>query len=285
MNAGYILTAVPFAWQAAIVFLIGSLVGSFLNVCIYRLPRGESVVTPRSHCTSCLRTIRWYDNIPFVSYVLLGGRCRFCKQSFSPRYLLIESLTALAFLMFFLRHGLTLEFFKYSAFACGLIVSTFVDFSHRIIPDEISVGGTIAGFAFAFFKGLSVSPLSWSHRFLVDSVVGACAGAGSIFMIGFVFDLVYFKMLKKPAVEGETQSMGGGDVKLMAMVGAFLGWKLALLTFFLAPFFGIIAGVVNLITRKSHLIPYGPFLSLAAVLAMFYGDYVISLFFRPLFLY
>ncbi|MCX5711848.1 MAG: prepilin peptidase, partial [Candidatus Omnitrophica bacterium] len=128
------------------VFLFGSIVGSFLNVCIHRMPLEESVVWPRSHCPKCKKRIPGYDNIPFLSFILLGGKCRFCKEKISLRYPLVELLTAVMFLLFFNRYGLSYEFIMYALFGAGLIIATFVDIKHRIIPDEISIGGIVIGF-------------------------------------------------------------------------------------------------------------------------------------------
>ncbi len=261
-----------------IVFLFGSLVGSFLNVCIHRMPLEESIIKPRSHCPKCKKTILWYDNIPFLSYILLKGKCRYCKEKISPRYFLVELVTALMFLLFYLQFGFDFNFFFYVVFACGLIVATFVDIQHRIIPDEISVGGTVVGFLFSCSRGINFSPFGFNFKPTLGSLIGILAGAGIIYLTGYLFDLVYFKLLKKPPIQGETESMGGGDVKLMAMIGAFLGWQRALITFFLAPFFGIIVGLYNLISKKDHTIPYGPFLSLAALLSIFWADKIIRLF-------
>ncbi len=260
-----------------IVFLFGSLVGSFLNVCIHRMPLEESIVRPRSHCPKCKKTILWYDNIPFLSYILLKGRCRYCKEKISPRYFLVELITALMVLLFYTRFGISFNFFFYIIFACGLIVATFVDIQHRIIPDEISVGGMFAGLVLSAVRGFNLGPVSWSWKPLFNSFIGALVGGGIIYLTGYLFDLVYFKLLKKPPIQGETESMGGGDVKLMAMIGAFLGWQLALVTFFLAPFFGIVIGLYNLVSKKDHTIPYGPFLSLAALVAIFWAGKIIRL--------
>ncbi|MFA5361831.1 MAG: prepilin peptidase [Candidatus Omnitrophota bacterium] len=264
-------------------FLFGSIVGSFLNVCIYRLPKGESVVMPRSHCPVCNKTIRGYDNIPFLSYILLGGKCRFCKTGISVRYFIVELVTALFFLFLYNqygRYGLVFDCLSYAVLGCGLIVATFVDIQLRIIPDEISVGGLIVGLLFGFLKGISLEPLAYRLSPFFHAFLGAIVGGGIIFLTGFFFDLVYFKMLKKPPVEGETSSMGGGDVKLLAMIGAFLGWQHAVLVFFLAPFFGIFIAIANLLIKKQHVIPYGPFLSLAAFLAIFRGSEIIGFLLR-----
>lgn len=262
-----------------ISFVFGSIVGSFLNVCIHRMPLGESVVWPRSHCPKCKKRIPGYDNIPFISYVVLRGRCRFCKERISLRYPLVELLTALTFIIFFGSFGLTYDFFLYTLFACALIITTFVDIKHRIIPDEISIGGMIIGFILVSIKGFSLQPLGFKPSPLMNSLLGILIGGGTIYLTGFLFDLVYFKLLKRPPIQGETESMGGGDVKLLAMIGAFLGWQMALLTFFLAPFLGGAVGIINLITKKDHTIPYGPFLSLASLISLFWFNKIIGLIF------
>jgi leader peptidase (prepilin peptidase)/N-methyltransferase len=255
-----------------IVFIIGSVVGSFLNVCIHRMPKSESVVWPRSHCPKCQKRIPGYDNIPFISFLLLKGRCRFCHGKISLRYPLVEFITASLFLAVFIKYGLKPIFFFYSFMVFGLIVATFIDIQHRIIPDEISIGGMIFGIILSAVRGVYINPLSFHFAPLLSSLKGAIAGGGIIFITGWLFDLVYFKILKKPPINGETESMGGGDVKLMAMIGSFLGFKGAVFTFFIAPFFGALLGVYLLITKKEHTMPYGPFLSLAALFTLFVGS-------------
>lgn len=262
-----------------LVFIFGSMIGSFLNVCIHRLPLGESIVKPRSHCPKCKKIIPWYDNIPFLSYIFLMGRCRFCREKIHFRYFLVELLTAVVFLIFYNRYGLSYSFIFYTIFSCGLIIATFVDIQHRIIPDEISLGGIITGFLLSAISGIRLSPITYHLSPIVDSLLGILVGGGIIWLSGFIFDLVYFKLLKKGPIQGETESMGGGDVKLLAMIGAFLGWKAAIFTFFIAPVFGSIIGVFNLLLKKDHTIPYGPFLSLAALLSIFLLDKIIRMIF------
>lgn len=272
-----------------VVFLFGAIVGSFLNVCIHRMPLGKSVVWPRSHCPHCSKRIPWYDNVPFISYILLRGRCRFCAKTISPRYLVVELLTAGMFVALFRRYGLDYNFFFYVVFISSLIVATFVDIKHRIIPDEISLGGIALGFLFSIVKNI-VEPRAFSFQdrrlnfFLnpspaLDSLLGIILGGGIIYFTGKCFDWVYFKKLKRPPVDGEAASMGFGDVKLMAMIGAFLGWQKAVLTFFIAPVFGLLFGVLNLLIKKEHLIPYGPFLSAGAVLSLLWFDKILYLVF------
>jgi len=240
-----------------LIFIIGSIVGSFLNVCIHRLPKKESVVTPRSHCPHCKKNIAWYDNIPLLSYALLRGKCRFCKGKISFRYFLVELITAALFLALFLSFGFSIKFFAYSMLAAGLIIATFVDFEIQEIPDEVTLWGIVLGLIISFVF------LRW--RGLVDSGLGVLIGGVGIYLMGFLGELVFKK-----------EAMGGGDVKLLAMIGAFLGWKLALFTFFAAPLFGAIVGVILKIKDGRETIPYGPYLSLAAVVAMFFGDKILG---------
>ncbi len=256
--------------QVFIVFL-GACVGSFLNVCIVRMPKEESIITPPSHCVACKKTVAWYDNIPLVSYLVLGGKCRHCSARYSMRYFWVELLTAFTFWGFYKIFGLTPMTAAYIVMACGFIVATFVDFEYRIIPDEISIGGMMAGLLFSFFvpelHGVASSGWVWADHFkaLGFSLIGVLVGGGSIYLMGLLGDVIFKK-----------ESMGGGDVKLMAMVGAFMGWKLALLTFFLAPFFGAFYGIVEKVRTKDSAIAYGPFLVLGALLSLFYGNLIIN---------
>lgn len=259
-------------------FILGSIVGSFLNVCIHRMPHGESVVWPSSHCPNCKKRIRPTDNIPFISYILLKGKCRFCAKKISLRYPLVELLTALAFVVLYNTYGFSYDIIFYAVLMSGLIIATFIDIKHRIIPDEISVGGLIVGFILNSVRGFNLQPISYHLQPMLNSFLGIIIGGGVIYLTGKIFDWVYFKLLKMPPIQGETESMGGGDVKLLAMIGAFLGWQKALLAFFIAPFFGLAAGLINLLVKKDHTIPYGPFLSLGAVAAMFWADKIIAFF-------
>lgn len=258
-----------------VVFILGAMVGSFLNVCIHRMPQGESVVWPSSHCPHCKKRIPAYDNIPFISYILLKAKCRFCGGKISLRYPLVEFLTAVLFLVLFRRYGLSYDFIFCIVLTAGLIIATFVDIKHRIIPDEISLGGIVVGFVLSTIRGIGLNPFVWNFRPMLNSLLGIIIGGGIIYLTGFMFDLIYFRLLKRPPIQGETESMGGGDVKLLAMIGAFLGWKAAIVTFFLAPFFGAIVGIVNLLVKKDHTIPYGPFLAMAALASLFWADRIV----------
>lgn len=262
-----------------LAFIFGSIVGSFLNVCIMRLPAGQSVVWPRSHCPRCHKKIAGYDNIPIISYFLLKGRCRHCKQPISLRYLAVELITALSFVILTIRFGLSYDYFFYVVLACSLIVATFTDIRERIIPDEISIGGMIIGFILSAIRGVTIAPFSFNFIPALNSLLGIVAGGGIIYATGYLFDLVYFRLLKRPPIQGETESMGGGDVKLLALIGAFLGWQRAVIAFFIAPFFGLILGIFSLVKKKDHTIPYGPFLSLGAAIALLWSDRIIKFFF------
>jgi len=254
-----------------IVFIFGSIVGSFLNVCIYRLPKGRSVVIPGSHCPNCAAPIRWYDNIPILSYIFLKGKARCCKARISFRYFTVEVLTALAFLVLFMNFSLTAKFFAYAVMVSGLIVATFVDFEIQEIPDEVSVGGLAIGLILAIAFPPILNETTRLGGFL-NSFLGALAGGAMIYVMGMLGEFAFKK-----------EAMGGGDVKLLAMIGAFVGWKLVMLTFFLAPVFGSVVGIALKIRYGKDIIPYGPYLSLAAVVAIFFGESIIHLLSRGMF--
>jgi leader peptidase (prepilin peptidase)/N-methyltransferase len=246
------------------LFCFGAAVGSFLNVCIYRLPRKESIVRPRSHCPHCKEFIAWYDNIPFLSYILLRGRCRHCREQISFRYFIVEMLTACLILLLFNYLGLSLFFWIYFVFFCSLIVASFIDIAIREIPDEITLGGMVIGLLLSTVFAQLHSTVSHGLA-LGRACLGLLAGGGAIYITGLIGNVIFRK-----------ESMGGGDVKLMAMVGAFFGWQLALLTFFIAPFFGAAVGLVLKIKKGQSLIPYGPFLSLAALISFLWGEKIIA---------
>lgn len=244
-------------------FMLGSCLGSFLNVCIYRMPREASIVFPGSRCPHCEKPIAWYDNLPLVSYVVLGGACRQCRASILWRYPVVEALTGVATVAVFERFGVTAVSLIYLAFVCALIVASFIDFEFQIIPDEISLGGLVIGLALS----LALPALHGTDsRFLAfrSSIVGMAVGGGLLYGTGLLGDVVFRK-----------ESMGGGDIKLLAMAGSILGWKLVALTFFLAPMLALIPGLFVLLLKKSHVIPFGPFLSLGLVIALFQGDAIL----------
>jgi len=242
-----------------LIAIFGLILGSFLNVCIYRIPKRESIIKPSSYCPECKAPILWYDNIPVISYILLKGKCRSCKKTISPRYIIVEILTAALLVLNFIAFGLGFIFIIYSTLFCGLIIATFVDFKYQIIPDEITYSWMVLGLIFSLLRPSLHRQFAW-HLGLLDSVLGLVIGGASIYLIGVVGKLIFKK-----------EAMGGGDVKLMAAIGAFLGWKYALLVFFVAPFFGSVVGIIMKFKYKIDIIPYGPYLSLAAIVAVFFG--------------
>jgi len=240
----------------SIVF--GALVGSFLNVCIFRLPKEESIVTPGSHCPHCQKPIKFYDNVPLVSYILLNGRCRYCKESISIQYPLVEGITALVSLILFMRFGPTLSYLFYFSFVAALIVISVIDLYHQIIPDVISLPGIGVG----LLASLAIPQINF-----IDSLIGALLGGGSLFIVATLYQWLF-----------KREGMGGGDVKLLAMIGAFLGWKAVILTILLGSLIGSIAGIIIMVLKGKdfkYAIPFGPFLSLGAVIALFYGQHLI----------
>lgn len=246
------------------IFILGAVIGSFLNVCIYRLPRGESLFFPSSHCVHCNHRIFWFDNIPFLSYAVLRGRCRFCARPISFRYFVVEFLTALLFLALYIFFGISSKFFVFSALGAALVVSTFIDFEHRVIPDVITIPGIFVGLLMSFLLPSLLGEAKPAGAAL-NSLAGALVGGGIIYAMGFLGELIFRK-----------EAMGGGDVKLMAMIGAFIGWRLALLTFFIAPFFGAIAGIIIKIKEKKDTIPYGPYISIATVITILWGKKILK---------
>jgi leader peptidase (prepilin peptidase)/N-methyltransferase len=258
-----LLTSMPI-FTYLFIFLFGLCIGSFVNVCIYRMGREQSVVHPASHCPQCQKPIRWFDNIPLWSYLALGGRCRDCHAKISFRYFFVELLTGLAFVAVWRSFGFSVLTPIYCLFVAGLIVATFVDFDFRIIPDEISVGGVVAG----LLLSLAVPALHGETHHglgLGQSLLGVLVGGGILWLLGIIGDFIFKK-----------ESMGGGDVKLLAMIGAFLGWKMALLTLPLASVIGAVVGVVIKIRTKESAIAFGPYLAMGAVACLFWGREILS---------
>ena len=240
-------------------FVFGAIIGSFLNVCIYRLPIDASIVFPGSHCPKCDEPIRWYDNIPLFSYLILGGKCRFCKVRIPVRYPLVEALSGAFCAALLWRFGLSPSFPVYYALICALIVVTFIDFDHQIIPNMITIPGIPLGFAASFV----LPEVTWS-----DSLIGIAVGAGGLLAVALLFQLVRGK-----------EGMGIGDVKLLGMIGAFIGWKGVIFTLVTSSVAGTFIGygILKLSGKGSEQpIPYGPFLSLGAVVYLFFGRQIID---------
>lgn len=260
--------------------IFGLIIGSFLNVCIVRLPRGRSVAKPASHCPRCKEPIRFYDNVPVISFLLLRAKCRACGEPISWRYPFVELLNGLCYFWIAREFGLGGEAFLLMAFCSALIVITFIDFDHQIIPDVITLPGMLVGLSLApLFMYPLTDPLPFHLdellpagapylTALLNSFIGLFLGAAPLYAVGWLWEKLR-----------HVEAMGGGDVKLMGMVGSFLGWKGALLTIMLGAFAGSVVGL-TLILLKRHkmekVIPFGPFLAAGAAASAFYGADIIS---------
>jgi len=242
---------------AALVTVFGAAVGSFLNVCIHRLPLRLSLAWPASHCPKCGAPVKPYDNIPVISYIWLFGRCRHCRAPISVKYPVVEIATAAVFLGTFLLFDPPAVVPRL-LFACAMIVLAVIDLEHRILPDVITLPGIAVGFLFSFFM-----PPGWR-----DSLIGLLVGGGSLWLIGEV----YFR------VRGE-EGMGFGDVKMLAMIGAFLGWRSMLLTLFLSSFLGSAIGLGMVTVKRGDMkyaLPFGTFLAAGALIASVVGDRIVG---------
>ncbi|MDD5556490.1 MAG: prepilin peptidase [bacterium] len=245
------------------ILVLGAAVGSFLNVCIHRLPREESIVSPPSHCPGCGAPIRPSDNIPIASFLLLRGRCRSCGAPIRRRYIAVEAITAAAFLLLWRLHGGSPPMFVIAAaFSCGLIVVFFVDIEHQIIPDEISLGGIPFGLL-ASVAHPALQAADTRTAALLSSAAGAALGGGIFWLIRVAGGRIFRK-----------EAMGLGDVKLMTALGALLGPSLVLFTTFSAAVIGSVVGLSLIAVGKADLgsrLPFGPFICAGAALAFFWG--------------
>jgi leader peptidase (prepilin peptidase)/N-methyltransferase len=245
------------------VVILGAIIGSFLNVCIYRVPKDESIVRPASRCTSCGRPIRFYDNIPILSYIILMGRCRYCKAKLSLRYPLVEFINAALYALVLRRFGMDSPWIiaVYFIFVSVLTVIFFIDLDYQIIPDSI----TLPGIPIAIVLGSTIMPDPFSGDLLglSGSLTGFAAGGVFFYLVAILGKAVFRK-----------DAMGGGDIKMMAMVGGLLGWKGVLLTTFVGSLFGSVIGVLLIMLKGREWgsrIPFGPYLALGALISLFWG--------------
>ncbi|KYG63504.1 A24 family peptidase [Bdellovibrio bacteriovorus] len=249
-----------------VFFILGAIFGSFGNVVIYRLPKEESVVKPRSYCYNCKKTIKWYDNIPILSWFILRGRCRNCGAKFSFRYPLVEIIMASLFALSYHYVGFSWSLLEYLIFIFGLVVCTFIDFDHMILPDEFTLSGIVIGLV-----GAALNP----HREFMDALLGVLMGGG--FLWGMAY--VYYLLTKN-------EGMGGGDIKLLAWIGALLGWKAIPFVIMSSAIVGSVVGIIMSRKQKAGLktvIPFGPYLALGAIFYLFGGE-TIALWYFDLFL-
>lgn len=247
----------PPAFAVGLVTVLGLMVGSFLNVCIHRLPLRLSLAWPASRCPHCRTPLKPYDNIPVLSYLMLRGRCRACSAPISMQYPSIEIVTAAVILSAYLLFDAPLVYQRI-LFACAMIVLFTIDLEHRILPDAVTLPGIVIGFVSSFFM-----PPGW-----VDSLIGLVLGGGSLWLMGEA----YFRLRHE-------EGMGFGDVKMLAMIGAFLGWKLMLLTLVLSSFLGSVIGLVTIVLKRGDMkyaLPFGTFLAFGALVASVVGDRIVN---------
>ncbi len=248
-----------------LVFVFGICIGSFLNVCIYRLPESKSIVHPRSMCPRCGTLIAFYDNIPIFSYIALRGKCRHCAARISFRYPVIECISGIFAVGVFLKYGLSFEALIYFTFIATLLAITFIDIDHQIIPDVISLPGIPIFFAASF---------ALSDITLVESILGILIGGGSLWIVA----QLYYVLTRK-------EGMGGGDIKLLAMMGAIIGWKGVLFTIFVASAIGTVVGMLVMVKSRTSMklkVPFGPFLAIGAIAYIFLGPQLIAWYFNLL---
>lgn len=234
--------------------ILGALIGSFLNVCIHRIPRGESIVRPRSRCPHCQTAVRFYDNLPILSFFILRGRCRDCSAPISWRYPLIELINTCGYLFLLWKFGLGWDLLVYALLFSALVVVTFIDLSHQIVPDRITLPGIVVG----AIAAATVLPAG-----LVNALIGIVLGGGLFYLIAIL----------------SRGGMGGGDIKLIAMIGAFLGWRDVLLTIFIAALTGSIVGVYLMIVLgkgRKYPVPFGPFLAIGAIVSLYWGPEILT---------
>lgn len=270
----------PEAFIGAVVFCLGLVIGSFLNVCIVRIPSGKSIVRPPSACPKCGAQIRPYDNIPVLSWLLLRGKCRGCKTKISAIYPAVELLTALLFLGCYLAFGLTVDALKWAIFSALMVVLVFTDLRERILPDVVNFSGFAIGLVLSFFTMPSDGAAQWIANRLfsfpppqpilsfADALLGAALGSGLLWLVSEG----YFRIRHR-------EGMGLGDVKMMLLIGAFLGPKLTLLTILAGSLLGSILGVAFIVASRKgrdYELPFGTFLGIAAVLVMFFGGPIVQ---------
>jgi leader peptidase (prepilin peptidase)/N-methyltransferase len=254
-----------------ISFVLGCMIGSFLNVCIWRLPRNESVIRPRSRCPKCRAAIAWYDNIPIVSWLVLGAKCRHCAETISWQYPLVEAVTGALFCGVYWRFGVALASPVYAVLVAGLILVTFVDLADWTIPNEVTLPGIPLGLVCSVV-GMFYPASGLLVKDVFDALIGAGVGGGILYLL----DKLTVLLVKK-------RGMGFGDVKLLAMLGAFLGWKSVPVIIVISSLVGSIVGLTMLFIRKrkgieqeAHYLPFGPYLALAGLIYLFLGAHILA---------
>lgn len=249
---------VDFYSFSILIFLFGLVFGSFANVIIHRLPQGESVIFPASRCPHCSKKILFYHNVPILSWIFLRGKCSSCGTKISWRYPFVEILMASLFVLIYLKHGVSWSFLEHMILIFALVVLTFIDFDHMILPNEITLSGVVVGFVFSFFN---------PEREVLDAFLGIFLGGGFLWGTAFFYE----RLTKK-------EGLGGGDIKLLAMLGAFLGWQSVFFIILTSSVIGLLCGVPYLIYRRSRIsetpIPFGPYICISACIYIFFGKFI-----------
>lgn len=264
-----------------LMFVSGACVGSFLNVCIVRLPKDQSIITPRSNCPQCKAPVKWFDNIPLVSFFMLRGKCRSCRKQISWRYPVVEAITGLLVLALYVRLGMSAELAKFVFLFCMLVVVSFIDIEYHAIPGYLCVLGILVGIALSIPKTVFYFQHGIFDFFtlpVVRTVRALIVALGFTYLFklfGDVFIAFYLWIRGRSTIEGEKESLGLGDVDFMGMIAVFLGVKQAIVIFFLAPFIAALYSIFAIFFKKSHLIPYLPYLSLATLLSFFWNKEIL----------
>jgi len=247
-----------------VIFIIGAILGSFFNVCIYRLPINESIIIPFSHCPNCKTRIKVWENIPIISYIILRGKCRYCNINISPRYLIVEILTPVLFLLLWHTFGKSFDFAIYLLFISILIIITFIDLEHQLILNILTYPIIVIGLLISFFK-----------KVFISSLIAGLVGGGIIFLLILISPFIFKK-----------EGMGVGDFKLAAVIGVFLAnWEYTLISLFLASLLGSVVGLTLILLGRrkfGEYIPFGPYLSAGAVITLFWGRNIIDWYFNLL---
>ncbi|MXX10330.1 MAG: prepilin peptidase [Nitrospira sp. SB0677_bin_15] len=244
-----------------LLFVVGLVIGSFLNVCILRIPYGESVIRPGSRCLQCKAPIFWFDNVPLLSFIRLGARCRWCRGKISWRYPLVECLNGVSYLGVVYKFGWTRSALVYALFLSLLLVVTMIDLDHFVIPDVITLPGLVIG----FFTAAFILPVGWT-----DSLLGIALGGGILWMLAAVSPYLFGK-----------EGLGGGDIKFLAMIGAFLGWQHVCMTLFLASCTGAVVGIGLMVfhaVERGQYLPFAPFLTAGAVASLFFYQELLGMY-------
>jgi len=245
------------------IFIFGVIIGSFLNVCIFRIPQGDSIISPPSHCPKCEIRLKPFDLIPLLSYLFYFGKCRYCNQRISPRYFIVELLTGFVSVTLFIKYGMTVDFAAFLFLTYILIVVFFIDLDHQIIPNELVIAGLIGG-AILFIYNIFRPVLIYQDRFWWNPFLGLVSGSGFLLSIAFIGSLLY----------KNDEVMGMGDVKLFAPIGLFLGWRMTLLALYISVILGGVSSLLLIFFGKANRkskIPFGPFIVIGVFITVMWG--------------